>query len=351
MALGEFVSSSAEETITELEDESPRTRRFLCFGGRRRDKNEPSTNEPYDIHRLPDPVRHYWRWEKQHPVCLAREATWDADEYDEALLFVFDSGMENYARAKQRRCCMKLSGDVNKRLDNAANLPAAWASVAALAPVRDPQNLQDILDRCELGRFARITDDVKGGNLMYYAASKGDLIVCDYLIQIGLGHLAAETAYDGLTAYEIAIAQGYPDTAFILMPYSGIRNVERRRFAHDRLKREMQYVVEQDGTVPKDQGPHGLLAALTSAYTRAMSAIFGDSSKTTKKKQRSEKNNVEEDSKEDSNEKNDQHKRRRSRRYSGKRHHNRQTPPDQDPSYTLFVAPARCSDLCANCAS
>lgn len=345
MALGEFVSSSAEQTLIELEGETPRTRRVLCFGGRKRHKHDPSAVEPYDMDRLPDPIRHYWKWEKLRPVCLSRLSEWESQEYDGALVFVNETGIEFYAKPKTRMCCGKM-GDVNRRLDNAVRLPSSWSPVGALCPIRDPQDLQNLLDRCELQRTAGQVDHSTGGNLMYYAASKGDSIVCQYLVDIGLGHLAAHTAFDGLTAFEVAIAQGYPDTAFIIMPYSGIRNVAQGRFSHNRLLREMQYVVEQDGTIPKDDGPHGLLAVLTNAYTRTMSMLFGSSHSLAKQYQTEEnrENEKEEDSKEE------HAKRRRSRRVSkkkGKHDH----PAERDPSYTLFLAPTRCTDLCTNCGS
>lgn len=283
LALEDFHNTSFESIFSICEPPSPEPQRGChSNGGKRRE--EPKPFEPYNLQRVSLPIRHSWRWTPDGvPICAQREEIWSSDGYLTARNYVLEYELQDFqapSAAKMARGLWSLCARMDKpspmqrRLQHASNLPSEWASIAAIIPVLYPEDLQRLLLRTRLSTAAPNKNVTSVGNLMYYAARTGDSILCCHLIDRGLGSLVADVAYDGRTAYEIALEKGFPDTAYLLEAYADIRNVERRRALSLRLHDELEYVLQQDGGSPQRRRSRSLLSKIKDAC----GATFGSSS-------------------------------------------------------------------------
>mmetsp|Transcript_7477 Transcript_7477/g.10383 ORF Transcript_7477/g.10383 Transcript_7477/m.10383 type:complete len:299 (+) Transcript_7477:62-958(+) len=188
------------------------------------------------------PIRHLWWWEeKKIPFCSVRENEWRTSS-------------ENW-RTQVKKWHIKW---LISRLSHAAVEPIAgnevaekhlwkaiqnlgWHKLFDFLPFKSQALLEASLKDVPTISF-KSTDHMFGGNLMWHAARKGDNLLCSHLIRIGFGKLVTVQANNGLTAYEIALFRGFPDTAFLLEPYAAILAVDQKRYMHEVLRNELAYI-------------------------------------------------------------------------------------------------------------
>jgi len=210
----------------------PKKRRVWC-------KNpwgtqEPTVADPWVWTRC-KPVRHEWVWEDAaaltRPTCATRRDLWDSDEYRKLEENIDGPDVEEAGRGGLRSLLKGHHHDHHHAGALVAALgPASmaarqreaqlelglarvdWRDLYPLMPFKDVKNLRVLLERISSDDALGSIELVMGGNLAWHAARKGDTLLCNELIVAGHGALARERAFDGKTAYEIALCSGYPDT-------------------------------------------------------------------------------------------------------------------------------------------
>jgi len=265
---------SEEDVIAEEEAKEQKKKRRRPKKKKKPKKNSPTAEEPWDWHRA-KVVRHLWWWHADAPRCDVRE-TWfaeahsrdlptdDDDNGAEKALKLLGGGVFNIVLTLIDGLTGGVTGHV-KRLQ-AAELEVAlesteWYPLYRLCPVKE--DLETLLQR--IPRTFGQYDAHLGGNFMWHCARRGDSLTCKRLLELGYGNLASQTAvFDGRTAFEIALCNGFPDTAFLLEPYSRILCTEHKRHVDKLLLDELTYICAQGDTLvlPKPQRRSNLIARL-----------------------------------------------------------------------------------------
>ena len=221
----------------------------LCFP-----KKEPSVEDPW-AWQTAMPERHIWWWDGTLPRCDVREKWWhDDDAQRRAMRWDPENDEDNVMqhmagglRLALLRFVDQITGGSHiaaiqeEELENALR-PCEWYPMYRLFPMKVPQNLDLMLQKIPSSSFSQY-DTLYGGNLLWHAARKGDTLVCRRLIELGFGSLGRETAaFDGRTAFEIALCSGFPDTAFLLEPYARIRCTLQKKKLDTLLLRELEFL-------------------------------------------------------------------------------------------------------------